>query len=251
MSDFETQAAIDVPQQEAKQEKVKKAYRYPEKLRPFVHPELSLAAIACVCAFVWSVVCKVVFISDFWGCYFFPLVGLVVNAIYAFVALFVGKKLHGKFNIINWLAPAILAVAFAIDTIAELQRIMPGAGDDWGWFPETTIYATIDGYVLQSVYPVVEGWKHSGKIIFFHQYMPSMLVALTLLAVFTIIPSLVASKHLPDSAGETKTMFRLSVVYGVIFAVIIGLLIGYIVRIAAIHEAERAAVKAAANMLLL
>ena len=233
MSETETQAAIDVPQQEAKQEKVKKAYRYPEKLRPFVHPELSLAAIACVCSFVWAVVCKVVFISDFWGCYFFPLVGLAVNAIYAFVALFVGKKLHGKFNII----------------IAELQTIMPGNNPDQ--FPETTIYATIDGYVLQSVYPVVEGWKHSGKIIFFHQYMPSMLVALTLLAVFTIIPSLVASKHELGSDGETKTMFRLSVVYGVIFAVMIGLLIGYIVRIAAIHEAERAAVKAAANMLLL
>ena len=249
MSETETQAAIDVPQQEAKQEKVKKAYRYPEKLRPFVHPELSLAAIACVCSFVWAVVCKVVFISDFWGCYFFPLVGLAVNAIFAYVALFVGKILHGKFNIINWIAPTILAVAFAIDTIAELQTIMPGNNPDQ--FPETTIYATIDGYVLQSVYPVVEGWKHSGKIIFFHQYMPSMLVALTLLAVFTIIPSLVASKHQPGSDGENKTMFRLSVVYGVIFAVIIGLLIGYIVRIAAIHEAERAAVKAAANMLLL
>lgn len=218
MSEMETQAAIDEPQQEAKQEKVKRAYRYPEKLRPFVHPELSLAAIACVCSFVWAVVCKVVFISDFWGCYFFPLVGLAVNAIYAFVALFVGKKLHGKFNIINWLAPTILAVAFAIDTIAELQTIMPGNNPDQ--FPETTIYATIDGYVLQSVYPVLEGWKYSGKIIFFHQYMPSMLVALTLLAVFTIIPSLVASKHELGSDGETKTMFRLSVVYGVMLAAI-------------------------------
>ena len=49
--------------------------------------------------------------------------------------------------------------------------------------------------------------------------LPALLVSFVLLTIFTIIPSLVASKHQPGSDGENKTMFRLSVVWGVIFAV--------------------------------
>ena len=61
MSEMETQAAIDVPKQETKQEKIKKAYRYPEKLRPFVHPKFAFSAICCIAVFVYTAICKIVY----------------------------------------------------------------------------------------------------------------------------------------------------------------------------------------------
>ena len=219
MSETESQAAIDVPQQEAKQEKVKRAYRYPEKLRPFVHPKLSLAAIACVFSFAWALMSKITLVADFWGFYLLPLGGIGLNVVYAFVALFVGKKLHGKFNIINWLAPAILAVAFTFDLVPAIGVIgLPSLPPELS--AQTTFCATLEGFMIFSVYPVVEDFVYSGDIIISHVYQPALLISFVLLTIFTIIPSLVASKHQPGSDGETKTMFRLSVVYGVMLAAI-------------------------------
>ena len=227
MSDFETQAAIDVPQQEAKQEKVKKAYRYPEKLRPFVHPKLSFAAIACVFSFAWALMSKITLAADFWGFYLLPFGGIAVNAIYSFVALFVGKKLHGKFNIIDWLAPAILTVAFTFDLVPAIGVIgLPSLPPELS--AQTTFCATLEGFMIFSVYPVAEDFVYSGDIIISHVYQPALLVSFVLLTIFTIIPSLVASKHQPGSDGENKTMFRLSVVWGVIFAVMMLALIIFV-----------------------
>ena len=219
MSETETQAAIDVPQQVAKQEKVKRAYRYPEKLRPFVHPKLSLAAIACVFSFAWALMSKITLVADFWGFYLLPLGGIGLNVVYAFVALFVGKKLHGKFNNIDWIAPAILAVAFTFDLVPAIGVIgFPSLPPELG--AQTTFCATLEGFMIFAVYPVVEDFVYSGDIIISHVYQPALLISFVLLTIFTVIPSLVASKHQPGSDGETKTMFRLSVVYGVMLAAI-------------------------------
>ena len=219
MSETETQAAIDVPQQEAKQEKVKKAYRYPEKLRPFVHPKLSLAAIACVFSFAWALMSKITLVADFWGFYLLPLGGIGLNVVYAFVALFVGKILHGKVNNIDWIAPAILAVAFTFDLVPAIGVIaFPSLPPELG--AQTTFCATLEGFMIFAVYPVVEDFVYSGDIIISHVYQPALLISFVLLTIFTIIPSLVASKYQPGSDGENKTMFRLSVVYGVMLAAI-------------------------------
>ena len=228
MSDFETQAAIDVPQQEAKQEKVKKAYRYPEKLRPFVHPKLSFAAICCVAVFVYTAICKIVYVATFEISYVLPLIGFVVCVLASMIAPLVGKRVTGRWNISDWAMPAILAVSFVYDVMAAAGSF-PGMGSAPEYWPEITRVITFDGYSILVRYPVADNFEMSGQLIVNHVPMPTMLVSAALAVLFVVIPSLVVTRNESGSEAEEKALRRVSIAQAVTLGVMVAALVIYFI----------------------
>ena len=220
MSEMETQAAIDEPQQEAKQEKVKKAYRYPEKLRPFVHPKFAFSAICCVAVFVYTVICKIVCAATLEVSYTLPLTGFVLCVLASIIAPFVDKKITGKWNISDWAMPAILAVSFVYDVIAAAGSF-PGMGTAPAYWPEITRIITFDGYSMLVQYPIADNFEMSGQLIVNHAPMPTMLVSAALAVLFVVIPSLVVTRNESGSEAEEKALRRVSIAQAVALGVML------------------------------
>ena len=220
MSEMETQAAIDVPQQETKQEKIKKAYRYPEKLRPFVHPKLSFAAICCIAVFVYTAICKIVYAATLEISYVLPLTGFVLCVLASIIAPFVGKRVTGRWNISDWAMPAILAVSFVYDVMAAAGSF-PGMGSAPEYWPEITRVITFDGYSILVQYPVADNFELSGETLVNHAPMPTMLVSAALAVLFVVIPSLVVTRNESGSEAEEKALRRVSIAQAVALGVMI------------------------------
>ena len=228
MSDFETQAAIDVPQQEAKQGKVKKAYRYPEKLRPFVHPKLSFAVICCIAVFVYTAICKIVYAATFEISYVLPLIGFVVCVLASMIAPLVDKRVTGRWNISDWAMPAILAVSFVYDVMAAAGSF-PGMGSAPEYWPEITRVITFDGYSILVQYPVADNFELSGETLVNHVPMPTMLVSAALAVLFVVIPSLVVTRNESGSEAEEKALRRVSIAQAVALGVMVATLVIYFI----------------------
>ena len=228
MSDFETQAAIDVPQQETKQEKVKKAYRYPEKLRPFVHPKFAFSAICCIAVFVYTAICKIVYVATLEISYVLPLIGFVVCVLASMIAPLVGKRVTGRWNISDWAMPAILAVSFVYDVMAAAGSF-PGMGSAPEYWPEITRVITFDGYSILVQYPVADNFEMSGQLIVNHVPMPTMLVSAALAVLFVVIPSLVVTRNESGSEAEEKALRRVSIAQAVTLGVMVATLVIYFI----------------------
>ena len=223
MSDFETQAELDVPQEETKQEKVKKARRYPEKLRPFVHPKFAFSTICCVAVFVYTAICKIVYAATFEISYALPLTGFVLCASVSMIAPFVDKKVTGRPNISDWAIPAILAVSFVYDVLAAAGSF-PGMGSAPAYWPEITRVITFDGYAMLIKYPVADNFEMSGKTLVHYAPMPTMLVSAALAVLFVVIPSLVVARNESGSEAEAKALRRVSIAQAVILGVMAAIL---------------------------
>ena len=228
MSEMESQAAIDVPQQEAKQEKVKKAYRYPEKLRPFVHPKLSFAVICCIAVFVYTAICKIVYAATFEISYVLPLIGFVVCVLASMIAPLVDKRVTGRWNISDWAMPAILAVSFVYDVMAAAGSF-PGMGSAPEYWPEITRVITFDGYSILVQYPVADNFELSGETLVNHVPMPTMLVSAALAVLFVVIPSLVVTRNESGSEAEKKALRRVSIAQAVALGVMVATLVIYFI----------------------
>ena len=228
MSEMESQAAIDVPQQEAKQEKVKKAYRYPEKLRPFVHPKLSFAVICCIAVFVYTAICKIVYAATFEISYVLPLSGFVVCVLASMIAPLVDKRVTGRWNISDWAMPAILAVSFVYDVMAAAGSF-PGMGSAPEYWPEITRVITFDGYSILVQYPVADNFELSGETLVNHVPMPTMLVSAALAVLFVVIPSLVVTRNESGSEAEKKALRRVSIAQAVALGVMVATLVIYFI----------------------
>ena len=220
MSDFETQAAIDVSQREVKRETVKKAYRYPEKLRPFVHPDFAFSAICCIAVLVYTAVCKIVYAATGEVSYVLPLIGFVLCVSASVIAPLVGKKVTGRWTVADWSISAILAVSFIYDVLAAAGS-SPGMGAAPEYHLEITRVVTFGGYAILIQYPVIADFELSGQVFVDHVSMPTMLVAAALAVLFVVIPSLVVTRNERGSDEERKALRGVSIAQGVALGVMV------------------------------
>lgn len=210
------EAVVDEVRDAAPVKKVAKS-RYPERLRQFVHPQLASAAIVCLAVAVYTAVYNILIVVDGYPSFEYPVAGGIVCIVLAVVLPILCRVLGGEWNIMHFLAPGVFGACFFFDVLGSLALAF--VNNQPGYAPDITFFPTFGGFVAQAVYPVVDGV--GGKITFAYVAMPTLVVALAMLVLLVVIPSLMLTKYERDSREEIRALFCVKVAYMALFAVMI------------------------------